>query len=289
MHAIAVPVLAHRLVLTAEAQAARRSSAELIHGLLAPAGSGADRVSGGSIADLPRRASAQPGITNAGTPRRGARRGPTDLTTRGRCLLAAGFAAGVCAVVLNERDLLRVAAFVVALPLLALWLARARGGLRAARFSQQGSRRRAPEVRWRSPQGRRLGRGLLLEDTVPYALGGSGRGSSSVACAGRRRVRALLAQAGAARRPAGRSADGQGDRPVRAGRVRPHGAGHSRLVVVPEGHFAGRVAQARLRHGADGAGSSGSARAARTRVVRPYRRVTTCGRCTGARPHGTTS
>ena len=41
------------------------------------------------------------------------------LTTRGWCLLAAGLAAALCAVLLNERDLLRVAAFAVVLPLLA--------------------------------------------------------------------------------------------------------------------------------------------------------------------------
>ncbi|SEQ53002.1 Uncharacterized conserved protein, DUF58 family, contains vWF domain [Lentzea xinjiangensis] len=99
----------------------------------------------------------------------------SGLTTRGRCLLAAGFAAGVCAAVLNERDLLRVAAFVIALPLLAAWLAtRARVGLHAARFLAPG---RVPvgaaaEVKLdlrstgRLPTG-----GLMLEDTVPYALG----------------------------------------------------------------------------------------------------------------------
>lgn len=42
------------------------------------------------------------------------------LTTRGRCLLAGGVAAGVCAVVLDERDLLRIGLFAVALPLLAV-------------------------------------------------------------------------------------------------------------------------------------------------------------------------
>lgn len=42
----------------------------------------------------------------------------SGLTIRGRCLLAAGVAAAVCAVLLNERDLLRIAVFVVALPLL---------------------------------------------------------------------------------------------------------------------------------------------------------------------------
>ncbi|WP_329789679.1 DUF58 domain-containing protein [Lentzea sp. DG1S-22] len=99
----------------------------------------------------------------------------SGLTTRGRCLLAAGFAAGVCAAVLNERDLLRVAAFVIALPLLAAWLAtRARVGLHAARYLAPS---RVPvgaasEVKLdlrstgRLPTG-----GLMLEDTVPYALG----------------------------------------------------------------------------------------------------------------------
>ncbi|MFI9817157.1 DUF58 domain-containing protein [Saccharothrix variisporea] len=99
----------------------------------------------------------------------------SGLTTRGRCLLAAGFAAGLCAVVLNERDLLRVAAFVVALPVLAAWLAqRARVGLHASRFLfpsrvQVGA---ATEVKVELRSAGRLPTGgLLLEDNVPYALG----------------------------------------------------------------------------------------------------------------------
>ncbi|NUT99790.1 MAG: DUF58 domain-containing protein [Saccharothrix sp.] len=99
----------------------------------------------------------------------------SGLTTRGRCLLAAGFAAGLCAVVLNERDLLRVAAFVVALPVLAAWLAqRARVGLHASRFLhpsrvQVGA---ATEVKVELRSAGRLPTGgLLLEDAVPYALG----------------------------------------------------------------------------------------------------------------------
>ena len=43
----------------------------------------------------------------------------SGLTTRGRCLLAAGAAASLCGVALGERDLLRVAVFLVALPLVA--------------------------------------------------------------------------------------------------------------------------------------------------------------------------
>jgi uncharacterized protein (DUF58 family) len=99
----------------------------------------------------------------------------SGLTTRGRCLLAAGFAAGLCALVLNERDLLRVSAFVVALPLLAAWLAtRARVGLHASRFLHPsrvpvGS---ATEVRVElRSTGRLPTGGLLLEDNVPYSLG----------------------------------------------------------------------------------------------------------------------
>lgn len=100
--------------------------------------------------------------------------GVSGLTTRGRCLLAAGGAAAFCALLLNERDLLRVAAFVILLPLLAAVAAgRARLGLSA-------QRRAAPRV----PVGERamvelavgshghLPTGaLLLEEGMPYALG----------------------------------------------------------------------------------------------------------------------
>ncbi|KAA2258642.1 DUF58 domain-containing protein [Solihabitans fulvus] len=103
----------------------------------------------------------------------------SGLTTRGRCLLAAGFAAGLCSIVLNERDLLRVAAFVIALPVLAAMLAsRARIGLRAARFLYPsrvpvgGATEVRVEIR---SNGRLPSGGLLLEDGVPYALGSKPR------------------------------------------------------------------------------------------------------------------
>ncbi len=101
------------------------------------------------------------------------RRALGALTTRGRALLAAGLAAGLCALVLDERDLLRVAGFVVALPLLATLVAgRARLGLHAVRRLPQ----RAPaggscEVSVTVHSTVRLGTGLLLEDGVPAALG----------------------------------------------------------------------------------------------------------------------
>jgi len=101
------------------------------------------------------------------------------LTTRGRCLLAAGAAAALCAVVLGERDLLRVACFLVALPLVAAAV------VARTRYRLSCSRALAPA---RVPAGRPaevilrlenvsfLPTGLLLlEDEVPYTLGGRPR------------------------------------------------------------------------------------------------------------------
>ncbi|GAA4872081.1 DUF58 domain-containing protein [Pseudonocardia benzenivorans] len=65
---------------------------------------------------------AAPRATGSGG-RSGRPRWSSGLTVRGRCLLAGGIATGVSAVVLDERDLLRLALFVVALPLLSLLVA----------------------------------------------------------------------------------------------------------------------------------------------------------------------
>lgn len=99
----------------------------------------------------------------------------SGLTTRGRCLLAAGIAAAVCSFVLNERDLLRVALFVVALPLLVaafISATRLRIGatrtLRPQRVAVGGNGEVQLEL-WRS--GRLPAGEVLLEDGVPYALG----------------------------------------------------------------------------------------------------------------------
>jgi uncharacterized protein (DUF58 family) len=103
----------------------------------------------------------------------------SGLTTRGRCLLAAGLAAALCSFVLNERDLLRVSVFVVALPVLVCLLtAVARVGLHAVRTITPlrvpvgGRAEVALHVRstGRLPTG-----GLLIQDGVPYALGGKPR------------------------------------------------------------------------------------------------------------------
>jgi uncharacterized protein (DUF58 family) len=95
------------------------------------------------------------------------------LTTRGRCLLAAGAATAVSALVLDERDLLRVGAFVALLPLLALLLSS------RARRTVRGTREVGPE---RVPFGGEVTVGLTLRggpllgslrlvDTVPDASG----------------------------------------------------------------------------------------------------------------------
>ena len=161
----------------------------------------------------------------------------SGLTTRGRCLLAAGVAAALCSAVLNERDLLRVAAFVIALPLLsALLAASARVGLSAKRFLLPA---RVPAgddsdvVLEVHAHGRIPAGGLLLEDGVPYTLGGRPR---FVVERLRRRGTARL---GYRVHPIMRGVHQLG--PLRARITDPFGlaeferelAGQSRVVVVP--------------------------------------------------------
>ena len=91
----------------------------------------------------------------------GGRRGRTVLSTRGRCLLAAGVATAACSVPLDERDLLRVGAFAAVLPLLALLLALATR--RTVRVQRTLSSPRLPvgaaaRSRCRSRAGRRSAR-----------------------------------------------------------------------------------------------------------------------------------
>jgi len=97
------------------------------------------------------------------------------LTTRGRSFLAAAAAAGISALILGERDLLRVAVLLAALPLLAAaYVGRSRYKLACTRSLEPG---RAPvgssaRVILRLQNMSRLPTGtLLLEDKLPYALG----------------------------------------------------------------------------------------------------------------------
>jgi uncharacterized protein (DUF58 family) len=103
----------------------------------------------------------------------------SGLTTRGRCLLAAGVAAALCGFALGERDLLRVAIFLIALPLVAAAVvARTRFRLSCTRdlaparvpAGQPATARLVLENVSFLPTGL-----LLLEDEVPYTLGGRPR------------------------------------------------------------------------------------------------------------------
>jgi uncharacterized protein (DUF58 family) len=101
------------------------------------------------------------------------------MTTRGRCLLAAGLAAALCSAVLNERDLLRVSIFVIAMPVLVcVLIARSRVGLHTERHinpirTPVGGRADVALNVWST--GRLPTGGLLLQDGVPYTLGGRPR------------------------------------------------------------------------------------------------------------------
>lgn len=99
----------------------------------------------------------------------------TGLTTRGRAFLAAGAAAAACAVLLGQRDLLRVAVLLVALPLASVLLvARARHRIQLARTVTPARvpAGRTASVRLELTNLARLPTGVLLaEDHVPYVLG----------------------------------------------------------------------------------------------------------------------
>src|SRR5215468_5561227 len=97
------------------------------------------------------------------------------LTTRGRSFLAAAAAAAISALVLGERDLLRVAILLAVLPLLAAaYVGRSRYKLSCTRTLEP---HRVPvgassRVVLRLANLSRLPTGtLLLEDRLPYALG----------------------------------------------------------------------------------------------------------------------
>ena len=97
------------------------------------------------------------------------------LTIRGRAFLAAGFSAGAVGVLVGQRDLLRIAILLVALPLVSAWV------VQRTRYRLTCSRRLEParvasgetsNVEVRLDNVSRLPTGLLLvEDRLPYLLG----------------------------------------------------------------------------------------------------------------------
>ncbi|WP_327583170.1 DUF58 domain-containing protein [Nonomuraea sp. NBC_00507] len=103
------------------------------------------------------------------------RAGLRALTSRGRSFLASGIAALLMALFLGENDLFRIGVLVTALPLLAaLVVARTRYRLSCARRLDPPRAEVGGEatVTLRLENVTRLPTGLLLiEDTVPYALG----------------------------------------------------------------------------------------------------------------------
>ncbi|WP_433441938.1 DUF58 domain-containing protein [Nonomuraea sp. CA-141351] len=103
------------------------------------------------------------------------RAGLRALTSRGRSFLASGIAALLMAIILGENDLFRIGVLVTALPLLAaMVVARTRYRLSCARRLDPPRAEVGGEatVTLRLENVTRLPTGLLLiEDTVPYALG----------------------------------------------------------------------------------------------------------------------
>jgi len=101
------------------------------------------------------------------------------LTTRGRSFVAAGLTAIVCAFILGERDLLRAGVLVLVLPLLStVAVSRTRYRLACARRLGPSRLPAGHEARvdLRLENVSRLPTGLLLvEDRVPYTLGGRAR------------------------------------------------------------------------------------------------------------------
>jgi uncharacterized protein (DUF58 family) len=103
----------------------------------------------------------------------------SGLTTRGRCLLAAGLALAVCSIMLGQRDLMRAAAFLVFLPLAAVFVVvRTRYRLACSRLMDppRVEAGRPATVRLRIDNVSKIPSGvLLMEDALPYVLGGRPR------------------------------------------------------------------------------------------------------------------
>lgn len=99
----------------------------------------------------------------------------SSLTTRGRAFVSAGLACGVCALALGQKDLLRVAVLLLALPLVTALVAHRSRYLLSCRREISPERVQAGQsatVSLRVENPGRVPTGLmLLEDSLPYVLG----------------------------------------------------------------------------------------------------------------------
>jgi uncharacterized protein (DUF58 family) len=199
--------------------------------------------------------------------------GGVALTTRGRCLLAGGIATAACAVPLDERDLLRVGAFVALLPLLGLGLAVLRR--RMVRVRRGVSPQRVPvggvATVWLRVSGTAALGPLELVDTVPDAAGAGG--TPRFMASARREGTAVRYPV----RPALRGAHRIG--PLVARGVDPLGlaefvrtaSGTDRLLVLPRVVALRGLPPALGTAAGHGAGAAGPGQDRADVLVRPYR------------------
>ncbi len=139
------------------------------------------------------------------------------LTTRGRCFLAAGIAALLCAIVFGQRDLLRAAVLLIALPLVsALVVARTRYRLASSRRMEPVRTTAGQPSRVRAAAGERLPaahRAAAGRGPDPLRARARGRGSSWTGWSQRASARSPTAsgRSCAAGTPSARSRSGSSD------------------------------------------------------------------------------
>jgi uncharacterized protein (DUF58 family) len=200
----------------------------------------------------------------------------TVLSTRGRCLLAAGIATAACAVPLAERDLLRVGAFSAVLPLLALLLALATR--RTVRVQRTLSSHRLPvgaatTVTLQVTGGAAVGP-LELVDTAPDAAGPAAPPRFVVPSRARGTAAAVHYRLQPVRRGVHRIGPlvAYGTDPLGLADFARTVPGTQRLLVLPRTVPLRGVPHALgSSDGAHGAGAAGSGQGRSDVLVRPYR------------------
>ena len=277
VQALAVPVLAHRLLPTAEAQIGRRDTEDIV----------ADIVAQVPVPDDSRSRRSSALVRDA----------LQGLTTRGRSFLAAGDRAFWSRpLVARPDDLLRIAVLLLALPLVsALVVARTRYRLSSERRARVAARRGRPgraQVTLRLENISRLPTGLLLvEDRVPYVLGLPAAVRARPGRAARPPRGDLHRALRRARPLPARPAVDPAHRPVRHVRAAPlvHRPGHARRH--PAGHQLPIVAAGRRvdRQRGEPVARRSPAPARTTPAPASTARATTCAGCTGAPPPGSAS